>query len=68
MGSVDLRPPSGETYPAWEYISNLGLVYHCISILEIAVCKAGFCCCFVLGEGALPYPTLLASDMRSTSY
>lgn len=67
MGSVDLRPPSGETCPPWEYSSNLSLlVYHCISILEIAVCTAGF---FVLfrGRELCLISALLASDMRSTS-
>lgn len=53
MCFVDLRPPSGETFPAQEFSCNLGLlVYHCISILETAMCKAGFLFLFCFGGGS----------------
>lgn len=69
-GFIDLRPPFGESFPAQqEYSFNMDLlVYHCISTLETAMYKAVFFGGRVgWGRKLCPIPTLLASDMRSTS-
>lgn len=64
MGFIDLKPPFGESFPAREYSFSLGLfVYHCIFVLETAMCKADFG-----GGGKIcPIPTLLTLDMSSIS-
>lgn len=54
LGFIDLRPPSGETFPAQDYSFNLGLlVYHSYHPRKCYVQSKIFC--FILGKEALPY-------------